>query len=754
MSSPRSNSSEDEPSRAKETEAFDRLTSCVKRWVWNQDWEELRPIQEKAIPIILEEDRDVILSSPTASGKTEAAFLPIFSKLRDSPKEGSGSAGDSFQVLYISPLKALINDQFERLKSLSEACDIPIHRRHGDVSSSKKRQAMDDPAGVLLITPESVEALLLHRGPEMHRVLAGIRYIVVDELHSFIGTPRGRQLQSLLRRIEIAADRRIPRIALSATFGDPELAADFLRPSDGNETAVLTSDARKQELKLLVKGYTLRRSDSNGDSETDADTPSGTTVDIAEHLFETLRGQDNLIFANRRAEVELYADLLGRISEKESVPNEFHPHHGSLSKEIREHAELELKDGNRPASVVCTNTLELGIDIGWMESIAQIGCPPSVASMRQRLGRSGRKGNPAILRVYVQEPELTPETPPQDQLRPELVQTIALVNLLLENWFEPPNLEALELSTLVQQLLSLIAESGGVQAEEAYQALCASGPFNGVSPAQFKDLLYSLADHELIDQAGDGDLVMGLEGERLSSHYDFYAAFWTPEEYRLVAGEKTLGSLPVNRPLIEGQLLIFGGQRWQIQEVRQSERVVFLEPAKGGRVPTFGGEGFGVEDRVREEMLNVYLDDTVPVYLDQGAEELLVEGRTHFHRFGLDERSILSSGEDSLLFVWKGDRVINTIAVLLAAQGIQVSKSGMTLEVQNTGSSKLASHLDAIESEGAYDAHTLVNQVQNKIIDKHDRFLSEELLNVNYASKQLDIHGAIDTLRGLGNLGE
>ncbi|MFA9518111.1 helicase-related protein, partial [Halopenitus sp. H-Gu1] len=637
-------------------------------------------------------------------------------------------------------------DQYERLEELCDACDLPVHRWHGDVSSNKKSKALDEPGGVLLITPESVEALFLRRPSVFRQALQNVSYVVVDEVHAFIGTPRGKQVQSLLHRVERAKGEWIPRVALSATIGDHKITAEFLRPNAGAEVEIIDPDGDRQEIRLLVKGYENKNTGSN---EEDEEEPSGTVVDIAEQIFTTLRGQDNLVFANRRMDVELYTDLLKRVSEDRGVPNEFYAHHGSLSKEIREESERLLKKSGTPATVICTSTLELGIDIGWMDSIGQIGSPPSVSSMRQRLGRSGREDDPAVLRVYIQEPEITDSTPLEDTLRPELVQTIAMVDLLLEKWYEPPNLDALELSTFIQQLLSLVAEHGGIKTEAAYRILCQTGPFDTITIPQFKLLLRGLADEELLSQAGDGDLIMGLTGEKVTRHYDFYAAFWSPDEYRLVANEKTIGTLPVTSPLVDGKLLIFGGQRWEVESVDQEKQIAFLKSAPGGKVPKFGGEGALVHTRVREEMFSTYTSTVVPRYLDTEAVDLLEEGRVHFERLDLENQNLIRQGAHTILFVWAGDRVMNTIHLLLAERGYKASKAGMTLQVQNCQPAEVLEELCEIASLQPAEPAALAESVENKIVDKHDRYLPEELLNLNYASNRLDIEGALNQINAI-----
>ena len=539
--------------------AFDKLAEPIQRWIWRQKWAELRDIQEKAVVPILD-GHDVLISSATASGKTEAAFLPICSALAD---EAAASLG----VIYIAPLKALINDQCLRLEQLFESIEAPVTPWHGDIAAHIKRRLVERPRGALLITPESMEALFVTRGTSIPHLVEHLRFIVIDELHAFIGTERGRQLQSLIHRIEVAAKRPISRIGLSATLGNPRLAAEFLRPRLGERVEQITSTAQGREVLMQVRGYrhvrpakhegTAEIVDGGQNEELDL-SEAGTSdeIDIAQHLFGTLRGGTNLAFANRRVDVELFADLLRQQTERANLPSEFWPHHGSLAREIREEAEERLR-GPRPATVVATTTLEMGIDIGAVDSIAQIGPPNSVASLKQRLGRSGRKPrSPSVIRIYIQEQEIGENTAPTDQLRVSLVHTVAMIRLLLQGWVEPPPPTALHLSTLVQQILSLTSQHGGVRPADAYRVLCSTGPFNAVDQATFAQLLRDLARHDLITQTHDGILVLNLPGERLVNHYDFYAAFTSPDEWHLVNNARRLGTLPITFPLVVDSYLI------------------------------------------------------------------------------------------------------------------------------------------------------------------------------------------------------
>ena len=350
---------------------------------------------------------------------------------------------------------------------------------------------------------------------------------------------------------------------------------------------------------------------------------------------------------------------------------QFLAHHGSLAKDIREHVEERLKDPSIPVTAICTSTLEMGIDVGSVDSVAQIGAPLTVSSLRQRLGRSGRRpGQPAVLRVYVWEGETTSATPPPDALRGELFQTVAMVELLLAAWYEPPHTAGLQLSTLIQQVLSVLAQHGGARADQLYRVLCGTGPFTGIDRPTFATLLRDLGRHELIQQDARGLLLPGGRGDRLINHHSFYAAFQTSPDYRLVAGGRTIGSLPVDRPLLPGTLLIFGGRRWRVVTVDPDRRVIQLAPSGSGQPPTFPGNGSETADEVRRVMRALYLSQEIPRYLDDPAQQLLHEGREIFHRHGHAQQRIFGWKGETLLFPWRGDRIMNTLLVTLASHGL------------------------------------------------------------------------------------
>jgi ATP-dependent Lhr-like helicase len=699
--------------------------------VWQQNWSQLRDVQERAIEPILA-GRDVVLASATASGKTEGAFLPLLSR----PVETSG-----LRVLYVSPLKALINDQAGRLTSLADVVGARVTPWHGDVAASRKQRLREHPTGILLITPESLEAMFVTRGSTVAAFFAALDYVVVDELHSFIATERGRQLQSLLHRIELVVGRRVARVGLSATLGDLGVAAEFLRA--GGDVEIVDSTVSRREVQLQVRGYVRAVNDDDREEEHDD------ANDVVDHLYGVVRGGTHIVFANRRAEVEQTVYLLKRRSERDRVPDEFWPHHGSLAKEVREDSEAALRS-ERPATVVATTTLELGIDVGSVDTIAQIGTPPSVSSMRQRLGRSGRRpGDASVLRIYVEEDAVTARTPPHEELRASIVQSVAMVELLIGGYSESPRRGAMNLSTLVQQILSLVAQRGGLRADDGWRALCATGPFGEVGAPMFGALLRDLAACDLVTQTHDGTIVLGLEGERLVNRYDFYTAFVTTEEYRLLVGPRTLGTLPIGRPVIAGDLMLFAGQRWRVVAVRDRERVIELEPAPGGRAPSFAGSAALVDDAVRQRMRRDYEADNDPTYLDAAGRALLAEGRAAYRRFALDESPLLVWSQDVLLFPWIGDPAMDTLALFLRRAGLgHVARDGVCVLVPGGEAEEVAAALEEVVA-APLDALELAATVDNKLVEKYHWALGEALLTADYASARLDVAGAVHAGRAI-----
>lgn len=729
-----------------DSSSFYLLDERIRRYIWAEGWESLRDAQELAIPLIIDADKNVIIAAATAAGKTEAAFLPALTHLLQNNQTGL--------IVYISPLKALINDQFGRLERLCENLEIPVWPWHGDISATTKKRFMSKPHGVLLITPESMEAILCNRGTSVKSIFKNTAFFIVDELHAFIGSERGKQLQSLMHRIEQVLARTVPRIGLSATLGDMSLASDFLCPGKASSVSIVQSKSQDGNLKIMVKGYeeplVVKKPNEKSDKQEKGEPELVTPALIATHLFESLYGSNNLVFPNSRREVERFTHLLNLLCKANKVPNEFWPHHGSLSKEIRAETEEALKKTDRPATAICTNTLELGIDIGAVKSVAQIGPPPSVASLRQRLGRSGRrKGESAILRGYCIETALGENASLADELRLDTVQMAAMILLLLEGWLEAPKTNGLHFSTLIQQILSSIAQNGGASIGNLYGLLCGpESPFYGVTKDEFVELVRHLGSKEMLMQDSSGDLLHGQLGEKFVNHYTFYAAFVNDEEFRIVAGGKTLGTLPVHQMLVAGQRILFAGKTWRVESVDEEQKTIYVTRTSGGVPPLFSGGGGRVDTRIRQRMRQLLEETSMPSFLDEAASRFLTEARGNYKRFDLKNTCTLDFGREVFLLTWLGDAGNEALACMLMAHGLEAVASGLGVEIQKNSRSmkEISNVIIHIPFNENIPLDLLLAKSQNLYREKWDWVLPEHLLHKSYASLYLNQNEALKWL--------
>ncbi|CED70942.1 putative ATP-dependent helicase [Aliivibrio wodanis] len=721
-------------------DAHTKLDTRIQQWIFNQGWYNLREIQCKAIAPILAGDTDVLISASTAAGKTEAFFLPAISKMINGEQSG-------VSILYISPLKALINDQDRRLESLVDLIGLNVTPWHGDSSKGRKNKLKKSPSGIVLITPESLESMLIRDSGWVKLAFSKLDHIVIDEFHAFLGTERGHHLVSLLHRLEHLLGRLkspIPRTALSATLGNIEDVPVLLRPNQSLPCQIIRNSQSTTSLKVQVKGYVEPKEMRNESSES-------AEFQVCRDLFKFCRGDSHLVFANSRKRTESLTATLTDFCEEAVVPNEFFPHHGSLVKEMREDLERRLQNEQLPTTAICTMTLELGIDIGKVNSVIQVTAPHSVSSLRQRMGRSGRRGGPSVLRMLITENELEKNSDVVSKLRLQLVQSLAMIRLLIRNkWYEPADTDKYHFSTLLHQILSVVAQWGGVRADQLFTLLCKNGVFQKINANQFKALLIHMGQQDLITQLGSGELSLGLTGERLVNHYSFYAVFKTPEEYRVVNGDKTLGSLPVDSLIMTGQHIVFGGKRWKVLDVDPDKKVISVEYARGGQAPKFGGGGLTIHDEIRKEMFNILLDGDYRIsigsqkvdFVDTTAKELFTESVEYFNAAGLAKKSILQVGKSTCIFTWMGDKVVNTIAALLINLGYEVGNFAGVLIIEDAKEESIEISLKQLLLDSLPTEQSLANSVRDKCIDKFDEYLPEDILALNFGSATFNIEKA------------
>jgi len=720
--------------------AFELLHPGIQRQLWRMKWDELRSLQVRSINELINTTNNVIIGAATASGKTEAAFLPILSLIAESPD-------NSIKALYIGPLRALINDQFSRMEELCSYIHMPVHRWHSDVSSSKKKALIKNPSGILLLTPESLESILINHSIHVKSLFHALRFIVIDELHAFLGNERGLHLCSLLSRLNIAIAPQPPfrKIGLSATIGDYSLARKVIHP-ENPELVTVIEDKTSKDFGLKVHSY-LHKADL-----TDLELVERR---IANDLLNHCGKRTNLIFANARSDVEVFADACKEAA-KEQINNaqQFVVHHGSLSRSIREDTEERLKS-SRAVTAICSSTLELGIDIGNVRMVGQIGAPGSVASLKQRLGRSGRgEGESQILRIYLDIEEVNQDADIFKRLYLPLIQTISTVQLMLSHWVESAQENSCDLSTLTQQIMSVIVQTGGITASNLYNILCLHGAFNAIDIRLFTRLLKRLGekqskeDPDIIDQTPTGELILGLRGENLRRHPDFYAVFNTHLEFALFYDGRQLGSLPMASAPPNNEHLIFAGRRWQVIDSDTENRCIFLKPATGKKKPYFAGELTELSNEVVQGMRRVLQERDLYLYLDEESANILERARNWANEVHIcSEHYIQINDSKTALMTWCGGKCLTTIWALMQHLGIESENKVIGL-VCNAPKDRLRHVIDqAIHTP--VDPITLAKYIPDKVRRKYECFLGDELLEIGISRDRIDIENARKVLMAL-----
>lgn len=690
------------------------LDPRIAGWVHSLGWQDLRPVQKAALGPVLSGETDVILSAATASGKTEAAFLPALSRVLTSHVPGTG-------LLYISPLKALINDQYRRLEPLCARVDLSIIPWHGDLAAQARYRYLDTATGILLTTPESLEGFLLRHYAFCCRAFSGLSHIIIDEFHSFAGTERGRQLISLLHRIETLAHRKIPRIALSATFGDAADMQHELRPHRDSWPCQVILDEQERHPLVQLRAYTqvppfLQKYVAEHGVQ-----------DMADDLFNLLSGGHHLVFANSRARTEQVASLLAARCRQLGMDNEFFPHHGSLSHALRADLEARLQDPARPATAVCTSTLELGIDIGDMDSVVQIDAPCAVANLIQRLGRAGRRGGQQLLRICLLEHYVLRSSGLADRLHLGLFQSLAVLRLLQQGWCEPAESDRPHYSTLVQQILAVLGQYQAVRPSVLWRLLCQTGPF-AVTEQNFGTLLRGMAAHGLICRhEGEKDIRLGERGQQLVDAADFTTAFRTAEEFCLESEGRSIGRLPLIKPLEKGQCILFAGRAWKVTDLDQTARRICLVPDQEGKPPKFSGAGQSVHDRVRMMMQTLYEHGTVPGFVNQKGRALYQKARTAYLLAGLEKSRLVMDGSRLCLFPWRGDRFCSTVAALLRLADIEASDMAGIVDLGNVSTITFFRRLKELLAGGRPAPEDLTKWVPDSLQEKFAPYVDPHL---------------------------
>lgn len=618
--------------------SFDLLSEPIRKFIRDKGWEQLRPIQNAAISKILSSDENFILASRTASGKTEAAFLPILSKV---------NFNDSgVQVLYISPLIALINDQFYRVEELCKNLDVTVTKWHGEANKTLKDRLIKQPTGIVLITPESLEAMFVNKPFNVKQLFSNLRYVVIDEIHSFIGTDRGTQLKSILSRLQRINSNSFSIVGLSATIGDYNEAKRFT--GDELKTKVLL-DRTAKEINALFRFF------KNENEEL--------PLELLKDLYIETKDNKVLIFPNSRGRAEEVAVKLKKISDRVKGHPNYFSHHSSVDREVREYVEYFAKNNKRQNFCIsCTSTLELGIDIGSVDEVVQIDATHSIASLIQRVGRSGRKdGESSNLFLYA----TTQWT---------LLQSIACWLLYKESFIEPPEKNEKPYDILVHQAMSITKGHSGIRLTELIKQLKENSAFNLIEQSEIEEILQHLIEIDFLEKL-QHEVIIGVDGEKVVNSREFYSVFKTEENFKVVNAGNTIGEIPFSPQIIEDENILLSAKIWKIKFVDHKAKKIEVIPAKDGKKPMFFGGGAVVHQKIREEMFEVLYSKTEYDFLDEPSFDEIEMMRKDFAVFDIkdlqSERPLLTAEKHLQLFTFTGTRINRMIQLLLNIAGIK-----------------------------------------------------------------------------------
>lgn len=590
-------------------------------------WSSLRPVQELAGEAILSGKNAVVLA-PTAGGKTEASLFPTISGLIDSQPRGVGA-------IYVAPIKALLNNQKDRLGLYTEMVGLRRFVWHGDTTTSERSRFLAEPSELLMTTPESLEVMLVSQRVDAAALFSDLRLIVIDEIHAIAGTDRGAHLMSVIERIQRLSRHDIQRVGLSATVGNPDAILSWLCGASKRAAVVVDppkSASRRQLLITHEPGQTL----------------------IATSAAQVARGGKSLFFCESRATAENVAEQMRRMGTTVFV------HHSAVSKNERELAEQEFQHGSN-ACIVCTSTLELGIDVGDLDRVLQANAPARVGSFLQRMGRTGRREGQAANTTFFCEEIQT------------VLQAIALIELAKSGWVESVEVNERCWPVLIHQLLALSLAHSGIPQEEAWSHLSTVPDFRGIRRVEFDGLVqWMIQEGSLV--VSSGRLLLGPVAERRFGRRNFmelFAVFSSPQSYQVeTSSNRVIGVLSQDfvDSLVDGvSCFLLGGRAWAVVNVVHSTRRVLVEPAPRGRRPTWGGFlpqflGFHLCQKILEIVTG---DEDYPFLSASALDLLLQERRDTRGRVESRVGGIEVSGNQATWHTYAGGRINSTLRYAL-----------------------------------------------------------------------------------------
>ncbi|MGE8553250.1 MAG: DEAD/DEAH box helicase [Chryseobacterium jejuense] len=649
--------------------AFNLLSEPIRKYIRDKKWESLRKIQEAAIQKIITTDNNYVLISRTASGKTEAAFLPILSKVNF--KE------TGVKVLYISPLIALINDQFIRVENLCEYLDVPVTKWHGEAAKGAKDRLLKNPAGIVLITPESLEAMFVNKPYNIKHLFSTLDYIVIDEIHSFLGSDRGTHLQSLLNRLQKVNVKRFSIVGLSATVSDANQYIELKNFLGDPQDTTIIRDNTPKPINAVFRYF--------------EGSVNALPLPLLKDLYVRTRESKVLIFPNARGRVEEVAVKLKQISERVGGHKNYFSHHSSVDKEVREYVEFFAKNSTlENFCISCTSTLELGIDIGNVDEVVQIDATHSIASLIQRVGRSGRReGKASNLFLYATD-------------KWSLLQSLACWLLYQEQYIEPIAINEKPYDVLVHQVLSIVKGTSGISSSKLLEEITGNSVFSKIKKEEIEEIITHLITLDFLEKLGS-ELIIGIEGEEVVNNRDFYSLFETQIFFKVSSNGVKIGELPLSPQIRKNENIYLSAKIWSIIDIDLKAKKIEVVPAKDGNKPTFFGNPADTAYRIREKMLEILISKEGYDFLDEMGCEAIDDLRKEFSVFTVNnfkiERPLLTSNERLTFYSFTSSKINKTLRFILNQLEVKstLHDEGSLFEIEGYSSTELQIILKGID---------------------------------------------------------
>lgn len=600
------------------SDAFSRLSPALQyQIVHTLGFASLRPVQLMTIDTVLAGKNCVVLA-PTAGGKTEASFFPLLSQIHE-------EKWNPVSVLYLSPIKALLNNQEARIEKYAGLLSRRAFKWHGDTGPSLRKKFIKDPADILLTTPESLEAMMMSSRVPASVLFRGLSAVVIDEVHAFADDDRGAHLSCILERLSRFCGRDIQRIGLSATVGNPQEILNWLQGSSkrGGEVVSPPREPRPPNLALDFVG-----------------NPENAAYMI-KHLHP---GKKRLVFVDSRRGVE----ELGRMMIERGVTT--YVTHGSLSAAQRRDTEKAFEEGS-DCVIAATSALELGIDVGDLDHVLQLNSPPSVASFLQRMGRTGRRAGAVANCTFLATKDM------------QALQAAAVVALFRQDWVEPVKPRRRAFHILAHQLMALAIQRSGVPEDEWWYWLEGASAFSEISAEERDSILEAMLESEILCSEG-GKLWLGPEGEKIYGKRNFaelYAVFSAPRLITVKTDVREIGTVDALflAGLESGEDLgsfTLAGRPWQIVHIDWKKSVCIVQPTQKAKNTRWSGAPQYLSYELCQAMREILIDDEVdPAWSKRLSEEITT--MRYEHAFLREARSpMMMQAQELTWWTWAGGR--------------------------------------------------------------------------------------------------